>query len=142
MRIAVALVLGLVILVVSVGCSSDPTPDVPNVIPLSEAPWELTPKEQASLTRWKERDVHWDRIDNFVAMMTQIQEDSVTTIDEANILCDTAGQWKGHFQEAITYVNDYEQADPEFVAKNPTITNLRSEANRHFTFISEVAEAC
>ena len=91
------------------------------------------------VANWKEQfDVHWPNVDAFNASMASINEDRIIDKEESTSICFALDQWLAQMTAARDYVTEYEQVDPETVAKNPGLGNLKEEANRALELLSQV----
>lgn len=99
----------------------------------------MTDGEQKSLDRWKEQfDVHWPNVDAFQASMASINEDRIIDKEESTSICFALDQWTTQMTAARDYVTEYEQIDPDTVAKNPGLGNLKKEAERALDILEQV----
>ena len=121
----VVVVLVVVVLAAVAGALSENETDQPAVSETS------TPSidSQARLERWEGVHERWERVDRYHELVAKVQEGGVT-VPEALVFCDMTPQLIEHMREIQDYVAEYRLAEPEFVADNPTVTNLEDVAAR------------
>ena len=99
--------------------------------------------EEASLARWEERHVHWDAIDAFKAHAASVSADQAIDLEEAIDICFMLPQREGQMLAALSYVEDYRVAEPDFVAQEGNgLLPLEREAKDALVLIEQMKLAC
>ena len=98
----------------------------------------LSPEDQARRERWSEKSYHWDNIDAFNASIQKISKDRVIDRDESYEICFLLEQWVLQLTEAKEYIEDYREAEPDYVAETPILYKLEAEAIRGLELLANV----
>ena len=101
----------------------------------SEIKEEATENER----RWERREYHWDNIDAFNQRVKSISDDRVIDQEEEADICFLRDTWEAQLTEALMYVREYREAEPEFVEEplNGLLT-LEKQAIEGLTLLEEV----
>ena len=65
--------------------------------------------------RWEERNYHWDNVMAFEQWVQNISADRVIDQEEEADICYLLEQWETLLTEAVLYIRDYREHEPEFV---------------------------
>ena len=99
--------------------------------------------EEASLARWKERLIHWDAVDAFKAHAASVNADQAIDLEEAIDICFTLPQREGQMLAALSYVEEYRVAEPDFAAQEGNgLLSLEREAKDALVLIEQMKLAC
>ena len=97
-----------------------------------------SPDNQDAQIRWQEQWEHWKNIDAFTESTKSISADRIIDKEESKRICFALDQWTGQMTDAIAYVQDYREVDPQTVEKNPGLVNLEHEANRALELLNQI----
>ncbi len=118
--------------------SQSETFSAPGVLTVQEARSQglLSQEDEERSDLWRERDTHWDTLNAMDGVIRGIQEDKVTSVEEAEFLCTIAPQWIEQLSEVMAYARRLYAVD------ETTAKTLFKEVGRRQEAVIELQKLC